>query len=61
MKLTLEKNKNKKISFIGDKKFKDKKLKSIIVSEDINFGSSSLIKSLLMNIILLIKLLKNFI
>ena len=32
-----EKAKIKKISFIGDKKFKDKKLKSIIVSEETKF------------------------
>ena len=32
-----EKAKIKKISFIGDKKFKDKKLKSIIVSEENKF------------------------
>ena len=31
------KKQNKKISFIGDKKFKDKKLKSVIISEENKF------------------------
>ena len=57
-----EKAKIKKISFIGDKKFKDKKLKSIIVSEEYKFwkfvtGKKYLNESLNS---LDIRLLKNF-
>ena len=39
-----EKAKINKISFIGNKKFKDNKLRGIIVSENINFGNFYLVK-----------------
>ncbi len=57
-----EKAKIKKISFIGDKKFKDKKLKSIIVSEENKFWKFITNKKFVNeNIIALDKrLLKNF-
>ncbi len=57
-----EKAKIKKISFIGDKKFKDKKLKSIIVSEEYKFWKFITNKKFVNeNIISLDKrLLKNF-
>ena len=57
-----EKAKIKKISFIGDKKFKDKKLKSIIVSEEYRFWKFITNKKFVNeNIISLDKrLLKNF-
>ena len=56
-----EKAKIKKISFIGDKKFKDKKLKSIIVSEESRFWKFITSKKFVNeNLISLDKLLKNF-
>ena len=57
-----EKAKIKKISFIGDKKFKDKKLKSIIVSEESKFWKFITSKKFVNeNLISLDKrLLKNF-
>ena len=57
-----DKAKIKKISFIGDKKFKDKKLKSIIISEESKFWKFITSKKYLNeNIIALDKrLLKNF-
>ena len=57
-----DKAKIKKISFIGDKKFKDKKLKSIIVSEEYKFWKFITNKKFVNeNIISLDKrLLKNF-
>ena len=58
----MEKRKIKKISFIGDKKFKDKKLKSVIVSEEYKFWKFVTGKKYLNeNIISLdLRLLKNF-
>ncbi len=57
-----EKAKIKKISFIGDKKFKDKKLKSVIVSEEYKFWKFVTGKKYLNeNIISLdLRLLRNF-
>ncbi len=57
-----DKAKIKKISFIGDKKFKDKKLKSVIVSEEYKFWKFVTGKKYLNeNIISLdLRLLKNF-
>ncbi len=57
-----KKAKIKKISFIGDKKFKDKKLKSIIISEEYKFWKFVTGKKFLNeNIISLdLRLLKNF-
>ncbi len=57
-----EKAKIKKISFIGDKKFKDKKLKSIIVSEEYKFWKFVTGKKYLNENInkLDLRLLKNF-
>ncbi len=57
-----EKAKIKKISFLGDKKFKDKKLKSIIVSEEYKFWKFVTGKKYLNeNLNLLdLRLLKNF-
>ena len=57
-----EKAKIKKISFIGDKKFKDKKLKSIIVSEENKFWKFITSKKFINERIISLdkRLLKNF-
>ena len=40
------KSKIKKISFIGNKIFKDNKLRSLIISEEYNFGNLYLVKNI---------------